>query len=512
MKETIPSFEILEVKNYAKENPELMDVEKKRNEFLIDINPRLVISQGNTIDGLITSGISQNSEFQLMDHIYIMEEDKPEQIPCNKTEIFNSCSLKPKEKLYLTKFIQFCIDYVAKEKYGSVETLNEHMLIHGRMLNRPQNKIESTLPIEEYINKPFKLFLKEQCKLNDKLCDIIIFGIANYIGKNGDEMNSEIGMKNINSFIKGLGVYGDLPYLYSLYGTSDVLQGFCRVSAVWGGIFMLCNNIINYVYDEENKKIIGIVDSSGRFLKSENIIISPDFVPSLEYIKCENKNDWIYGAFIIDKPILDDRSITIIPPKHKLFNNLNTIRILQINSTTKCSYNGTYIVYISTLRGEEEQNECIDKIKKVMDYLCEITTFKEDKNKEVEESEEKDKTIILHPHLLWSVIYINHIIEQVKDLPQNLYMIKTTPEQYSNIDTDWCFDVAKRMNEEIFKDVPFMVKVPRPEIPDIDLDYIPSGIMLDKEKAPEVPSNIPDLPTQLPNVENDEEKDKEKVE
>lgn len=510
MKESIPSFEIVEINNYSKENPELLDVEKKKNDFLIDINPRLVISDGNAIDGLIQSGISQNCEFQLMEKIYLLEEEKPEEIPCSKTEIFNNKTLKPKEKLHLTKFIQFCIDYVAKQKYGNVETLNEHMLIHGRMLNRPQNKVESSFPIEKYMDKSFKSFLKEECKLNDKLCDIIIFTIANYIGKNSDEMNSEVGMKNITSFIKGLGIYGNLPYLYSLYGTSDILQGFCRVSAVWGGIYMLCNNIIHFVYDNNNdedkgnRKIVGVIDSSGHFLKSNNIIISPDFIPSLEYVKCDNKNDWVYGAFIVDKPILNDRSLTIIPPNHKLFNNINTMRIVQINSTTKCCSNGTFIVYIYTVKGEEELKVCVDKIKKIVNYLCEITICKEEEKEEDNSEKEKEERII-HPHLLWSTIYVNHIIEQIKDLPKNLYMIKATNEEYSNIDLDWCFEIARRMNEEIFKDVPFMVKIPRPEIPDVDLDYIPSGILLDKEKPIEATSDIPDLPT---DIKKEDENDK----
>lgn len=69
--------------------------------------------------------------------------------------------------------------------------------------------------------------------------------------------------------------YGKSPYLYPLYGLGELPQGFARLSAIYGGTYMLNKPIDEIVYDEEGK-FIG-VKSEGETVKAKMCIGDPTY-------------------------------------------------------------------------------------------------------------------------------------------------------------------------------------------------------------------------------------------
>merc|ERR1719181_1249313 len=47
--------------------------------------------------------------------------------------------------------------------------------------------------------------------------------------------------------------YGTSPYLYPLYGLGELPQGFARLSAIYGGTYMLNRPIDGFDYGEDGK-------------------------------------------------------------------------------------------------------------------------------------------------------------------------------------------------------------------------------------------------------------------
>ena len=47
--------------------------------------------------------------------------------------------------------------------------------------------------------------------------------------------------------------YGQSPYLYPLYGLGELPQGFARLSAIYGGTYMLARPIDGFEYGEDGK-------------------------------------------------------------------------------------------------------------------------------------------------------------------------------------------------------------------------------------------------------------------
>eukprot|EP00122_Pirum_gemmata_P016213 Pgem_evm1s15152 len=76
-------------------------------------------------------------------------------------------------------------------------------------------------------------------------------------------------IKRMKLYAISLSLYKTSPYLYPLYGLGDLPQGFARLSAVYGGTFMLRRPIDEVVYDDTGVAI-GVKMTIGEGDKAES--------------------------------------------------------------------------------------------------------------------------------------------------------------------------------------------------------------------------------------------------
>jgi Rab GDP dissociation inhibitor len=69
--------------------------------------------------------------------------------------------------------------------------------------------------------------------------------------------------------------YGKSPYIYPLYGLGELPQGFARLSAIYGGTYMLAKPISEIIYDDKGK-FVG-VKSDGEIVKAKKVIGDPSY-------------------------------------------------------------------------------------------------------------------------------------------------------------------------------------------------------------------------------------------
>ncbi len=73
--------------------------------------------------------------------------------------------------------------------------------------------------------------------------------------------------------------YGNSPYIYPLYGLGEMPQGFARLSAIYGGTYMLNKPVEQIVYDS-NGVVCG-VKSEGEVLQNR-LMITIHFIHRLQ--------------------------------------------------------------------------------------------------------------------------------------------------------------------------------------------------------------------------------------
>ena len=62
------------------------------------------------------------------------------------------------------------------------------------------------------------------------------------------------GVRTVCRHLRSLGVFGPTAYLAAVYGASEMPQGFCRLCAVWGGVYMLNGRALELELEEEGER------------------------------------------------------------------------------------------------------------------------------------------------------------------------------------------------------------------------------------------------------------------
>jgi hypothetical protein len=93
-------------------------------------------------------------------------------------------------------------------------------------------------------------------------------------------------VNRIRLYVNSMARYGKSPYIYPLYGLGELPQGFARLSAIYGGTYMLNTDVDEVLYDN-NGKVSGIKatmkerDETGEGMKFETkttkIIADPSY-------------------------------------------------------------------------------------------------------------------------------------------------------------------------------------------------------------------------------------------
>ena len=127
-----------------------------------------------------------------------------------------------------------------------------------------------------------------------------------------DEYINEKGMaddavKRIRLYGNSMARYGKSPYIYPLYGLGELPQGFARLSAIYGGTYMLNTNIDEVMY--EGGRVSGIKatmkergeESEGmKFTtKAKKIIADPSYFKS----KVQPVGHLLKAICILDHPL-----------------------------------------------------------------------------------------------------------------------------------------------------------------------------------------------------------------
>lgn len=105
-----------------------------------------------------------------------------------------------------------------------------------------------------------------------------------YITESGQAKET---VQRLRLYVNSMARYGKSPYIYPLYGLGELPQGFARLSAIYGGTYMLNTNVDEVLY--EGGKVSGIKatmkekgeegDGMTFTTKAKKIIADPSYFP-----------------------------------------------------------------------------------------------------------------------------------------------------------------------------------------------------------------------------------------
>ncbi|XP_054482849.1 rab proteins geranylgeranyltransferase component A 1-like, partial [Anoplopoma fimbria] len=201
----------------------------------------LLFSRGSLVDLLIKSNVSRYAEFKNVTRILTYRNGAVEQVPCSRADVFASRQLSVVEKRKLMRFLTSC-----------VEETEEQRAYHGR---------------------PYLEFLCDQ-KLGDNLQHFLLHSIAMVT----EDTPTEDGLASTRHFLRCLGRYGNTPFLFPVYGLGEIPQCFCRMCAVFGGIYCLRHSVNCLLVDKETNRCKAVIDSRGQRISCSHFVVEDGFV------------------------------------------------------------------------------------------------------------------------------------------------------------------------------------------------------------------------------------------
>ncbi len=336
----------------------IMNFLKNDRDFNIDTNSKLIFGSGKIISNLIESGVANYLEFNSCEGVFLFPTASSGwdplgwKIPLNKNDIFTSTRLSAFDKRCLVKFQQFVADYDTHKTGTDVKRLNEVELARGRSLHRPQNKSESSLvmPSNNFVE------LLDSFKLSPLLQALTLHVICLNMKSNEDPINSETSLQSVATFLHSLSRYSNSAFLCPIYGISEILQGYCRMSAVWGTTFALRRGVASFSHHLELDDQLVVTDTEGNMFHSKSLLINNQYLPikDVRFQPCLMLNSII----IYDRQIFgESRSVGVIPPKHSFYDSLefvelhnnHAIYLVEKDSSTGCCPLGSFVLHVTTL-------------------------------------------------------------------------------------------------------------------------------------------------------------------
>lgn len=137
----------------------------------------------------------------------------------------------------------------------------------------------------------------------------------------------------------------------------NFLKLFCRLSAVFGGLFILRKHPKEIIIEDSCVK--GILDHTGKKLSTQFLITSPDYVPS--HMNPESKKLVSRCICITNSSLIKDKQniLVVIPPN--ALKNTYSVRILQFSSEMFVCPKGKYLVHLTT-QGSKTAREDLETI------------------------------------------------------------------------------------------------------------------------------------------------------
>lgn len=289
----------------------------KGRDWNVDLIPKFLMANGQLVKLLIHTGVTKYLEFKVVDGSYVYKGQKISKVPADEREALSSSLMGMFEKRRFRSFLMFVQTFDFKDRGTWKE-------------------------IDPNVTPSVKLY--EKFGLDRETGEFTGHALALY--RNDDYLNEPCGdlITRVKLYSESLARYGKSPYLYPLYGLGELPQAFARLSAIYGGTYMLDKPIDEILFDE-NGKAIGIRSGEEKAYCSQ-IYCDPSYVPD----KVEKVGQVMRCICLMNHPIpntKDSLSTQIIIPQNQV-KRKSDIYISLVSYTHQVAAKGWFTAMVST--------------------------------------------------------------------------------------------------------------------------------------------------------------------
>ncbi|KAJ8675672.1 hypothetical protein QAD02_011458 [Eretmocerus hayati] len=424
-------------------------IKREYRRFNIDLAPKLLYARGELVELLISSNIARYAEFRAVSRVATCMDGKLVQVPCSRADVFANKTVSVIEKRMLMQLLTACMDKGA---------------------DSPE--------FDGFRDKTFLEYLNTK-----NLTPIVKHYVMQAIAMATDKTSCRDGVNRTKHFLNSLGRYGNTPFLWPMYGSGELPQCFCRLCAVFGGVYCLKRHLDGVVV--KGNQCTAVLSGKQR-LACEHLVVGQGHLPP-EIVAKTGENHISRGIFITDRSIMqgEKENLTLLyyPPEES---GQEAVTLIELGPSTNACPQGLFMIHMTCKRTKSAKEDLAYVVKKFLkaETLCSnasrtptdshTQTVAPDQHPAQQGSKGDSPAISENtmPQVLWS-LYLNLPASDIKlndSAPKNIHLC-------SGPDLDLDFDFAVNQAKEIFKDMypdeSFLPRAPDPE-----------EIVLEGEEAP----------------------------
>ncbi|GMI74652.1 RAB GDP-dissociation inhibitor [Hibiscus trionum] len=220
-------------------------------DYNVDMMPKFMMANGGLVRILIHTNVTKYLNFKAVDGSFVYNKKKIYKVPATDVEALKSPLMGLFEKRRARKFFIYVQDYDESDPKS-----------HEKM---DLNKVTARELISKY-------------GLEDDTIDFIGHALALHKDDSYLDQPALSFVKRMKLYAESLARFqGGSPYIYPLYGLGELPQAFARLSAVYGGTYMLNKPECKVEFDADGKAIG--VTSEGETAKCKKVVCDPSYLP-----------------------------------------------------------------------------------------------------------------------------------------------------------------------------------------------------------------------------------------
>jgi len=287
-------------------------------DYCVDLCPKFLMACGDLVKVLLHTRVTRYLEFKSINGSYVEQSGKPHKVPSTPSEALSSSLMGIFQKRRFRNFITYVHNYnqddlKTHEGLDLDKKTSQEVFSHFKLDTHTQTFTGHAIALyldDSYLKKPARE-LVERCKL----------------------------------YAYSVSRYGNSPYIYPLWGLGGLPEGFSRLAAIHGGVYMLNKPVDKILYDSEGK-VTG-VESQGETARCKKLLADPSYFIGTDKIKKTGQVARCICIMSHPIPNTNGESAQIILPASEHKRN-SDIYISMVSYHHKVAANGKYIAVLST--------------------------------------------------------------------------------------------------------------------------------------------------------------------